>query len=243
MKRKPLFRIAVSFLTILPFSPKDYEEGDLARAGVFFPLVGMFLGSVNLGIWFLCFSLSRDPVFSSFTALCVWILLTRGLHLDGVSDVCDALAVGREKRQAVLKDSRVGAFGVLGILLFLGWKFLALVGMQNPWYLWIAPVWGRIGVLQLGVFARPLPEGKGLGKEFIGRVPWWSLLLWMVLLGGGMVWWRGGVHVLKIAVSFGIMYTLEKFLSFHFGGLNGDMLGMGIEVGEILTLWWGRFWP
>lgn len=243
MNRKALFRLALSFLTIFPGGKISYLEGDLAQAGFFFPLVGLLLGLGNLIGWEMFLFLTRDPFFSSFLLLSLSIVLTRGLHLDGVADVCDAWMVESSRRREVLKDSRIGTFGLLGVLFFLGMKFFLISQIRNPWYLLWGPFLGRIGVLELAVFFLPLEKNRGLGKEFLGKVPLFFFLFWAFLGGGGMVFWGGGAHLLKIGFTFGIIYTLGKLLEKAFGGLNGDMLGMGIEVGEVITLFWGRFWP
>jgi len=244
VKRRELFRLALSFLTVLPVG-KDirWEEGNLLQASLFFPLLGLGLGFLVFLGWQLSLFLTRSPLFSAFLTVFLLVFLTRGLHLDGVADVCDAWVVEKGRKQEVLKDSRIGTFGALGIIFVLGTKVLLLAELRNSWYLLWVPFLGRVAVLELSVFFPPLDARSGLGKELLGRVPRWYFLCWALAGALGMWWWRGAVHLLKIGISFGIIYTLGKLLQKNFGGLNGDMLGMGVETGEILMLFWGRFWP
>lgn len=243
MKRGNPFFLALGFLTVFPVGSFAVREGDLIRASFFFPLVGFLLGLGSLlGRWLLL-HFTQDPFFSGFLTVFLLVFLTRGLHLDGVADVCDAWVVAGERRKAVLKDSRIGTFGVLGVVFVLGAKVFLLAGVRNPWYVVLAPFLGRVGVLELAALFSPLNPEQGLGKELLGRVPFRFFLFW-VSVGGVLVGWgRDPGHLLKIGILFGIIYTLGKMLERGFGGLNGDMLGLGIEVGEMLTLCWGRFWP
>ncbi len=234
-----LLRLAVSFLTPLPLGGGMYRGGDLARASVFFPLVGLGIGGAVWGVRLAVVSRAGDPLLAGLLALFFWVMLTRGLHLDGVADVCDALFGGSEQRERreILKDPRIGTFGVLGVVFVLGVKGVVLFRSESAFSLFLAPAFGRVVALLFGAFFSPFPrEEPGLGEEFLGKVPK------MVFLG-----WGGGLYVvsflaggwtlaLKTAAGFGIMFTLGKVLSRSFGGLNGDALGAGIEWGEALWL-------
>jgi adenosylcobinamide-GDP ribazoletransferase len=170
-------------------------------------------------------------------ALFVWVFLTRGLHLDGVADVCDALFSGRDKegRRLILKDPRVGTFGVLGVLFTLGMKGVSVFGLHGSFPFLFTPVLGRTVALLFGAFFPP-SSPQGLGGEFVGKVGKGFFLFWLAVL----LFWGlevGGISaLLKTLLTFGIMFTLGKKLSHSFGGLSGDMVGAGIEWGEALFL-------
>ncbi|MGC8777829.1 MAG: adenosylcobinamide-GDP ribazoletransferase [Candidatus Caldatribacteriaceae bacterium] len=240
VRRGELFRLALGFLTIFPVGE---VQGSLSQASFFFPLVGLFLGLLSLLWWELLLFLTQSPLFSAFCTVFLGVFLTRGLHLDGLADVCDAWVVEKGRQLEVLKDSRLGTFGVLGVVFALGMKVLLLSEIRNPWYILLTPFFGRIGVLELGLFFPPLFPDRGLGKELLGRVPLGFFLFWVGLSALGMGWWQGAGHLLKIGIHFGIIYTLGKWCTERFGGLNGDMLGAGVELGEMLTLLFGWFWP
>ncbi len=124
-----LFLIALQFLTIIPVPfPLRCEERDLGRSMAFFPLVGLFLGALLVGADFvLTLRLPRPVV--DLLLITLLSAVTGALHLDGLADVCDGLAArgGRERFLAVMKDSRIGAVGVVGLVLALLLKYEALL--------------------------------------------------------------------------------------------------------------------
>lgn len=232
-----LLGVAASFLTVFPVPQRGYQGGDLAYASFAFPLVGLGIGAVVWGARFLAEWRTGNPLLSSFLALFVWVFLTRGLHLDGVADVCDALFSGRDKegRRLILKDPRVGTFGVLGVLFTLGMKGVSVFGLHGSFPFLFTPVLGRTVALLFGAFFPP-SSPQGLGGEFVGKVGKGFFLFWLAVL----LFWGlevGGISaLLKTLLTFGIMFTLGKKLSHSFGGLSGDMVGAGIEWGEALFL-------
>ncbi|NSW76684.1 MAG: adenosylcobinamide-GDP ribazoletransferase [Candidatus Atribacteria bacterium] len=119
-------------------------------------------------------------------------------------------------------------------------KFILLVELRHPSYLLWAPLLGRVGALEVAALFPPLFEGEGLGKELLRKVPIAFFLFWVAVVAFLMGWQEGVLHLLKIGIHFGIIYTLGKVFQRHFGGLNGDMLGCIIELGEIIFLFWGR---
>lgn len=239
-------KLAWSFLTIFPVTTGKYEEGDLSRASFFFPVAGALLGGANALFFYLLYFLTRDSFLSAFGVIFLGIFLTRGLHLDGWADSFDALFSGKspEGKRDILKDSRHGTFGVVGILFLVGAKIFLLGGMEsNPLlFLFLAPLGGRVGALEWGAFFHPFPRSqKGLGEEFVGRIPSFYFFFWLivvVIIGGR---WGGVETLLKIILTFAIIYPLGKKLSGAFGGMNGDIVGLGIELVEILILTGGRF--
>lgn len=237
-----LFRLSVSFLTPFPLDSGEYRPGDLAQSAVFFPLVGFGIGWVLFLVRSLTFAKTEDTLLSAFATLFSWIFLTRGLHIDGVADVCDALWAEREKRWDILKDPRVGTFGVLGISFVLGAKGVLLARLSGGAFpLVLAPLFGRTVTLLFGAFFKAPPrETPGLAEEFVGRVPRSVFFLWALGIGVLSFFVLGWPGVLKTLVSFGIMFTLGKGMARVFGGVNGDVLGAGVEWGEVVWLFlWG----
>ncbi|MCM2359559.1 MAG: adenosylcobinamide-GDP ribazoletransferase, partial [Geobacteraceae bacterium] len=124
-----LYFIALQFLTIipLPFQVRC-DERDLGRSMALFPLVGLTLGGLLVGTDFLLARFLPRQV-ADLLLLTLLTVVTGALHLDGLADVCDGLAArgGRERFLAVMKDSRIGAVGVVGLTLGLFLKFQALL--------------------------------------------------------------------------------------------------------------------
>ena len=120
------FRVAVSFLTTLPLKYKgEWDEKTFSRASIFYPLVGVIIGLITVAVMYLI-SLTDYMHIAAFTGLLISIVLSGGLHLDGFMDMCDGLLASRgpERALEIMKDSRVGSFSVIGVILLLLAKFL-----------------------------------------------------------------------------------------------------------------------
>jgi adenosylcobinamide-GDP ribazoletransferase len=119
--------LAVRYLTIVPLPTRlDGDVPALGRAAVWFPVVGLALGAVLVGIdVVMCWLF--PTLLSAVLTVTAWKLLTGGLHLDGMADCLDGL-LGRdaEQRLAIMRDSRIGAFGAAGLVLLLMIDIVAL---------------------------------------------------------------------------------------------------------------------
>src|SRR6266540_7424289 len=126
-------RIAFSLMTTLPFRlPADWSAGDSGRASVWYPFVGLIIGALTWLSWKGA-TFVFPPLIAGITTLIVWVVLTGGLHLDGLADCCDGLfaSVPPERRLEIMKDPHVGAFGVIGLILVLFLKAAALTSLTN----------------------------------------------------------------------------------------------------------------
>jgi adenosylcobinamide-GDP ribazoletransferase len=134
MKRQfSLFLVAVQFLTRLPMPPlREFEPNRLSRSARYFPLVGALIGLIGAGVWWLS-SLCFPPPVAVGLSMSASLLLTGALHEDGFADACDGFGGGasRESILAIMKDSRVGAYGAIGIAMMLGLKWATLVSLPR----------------------------------------------------------------------------------------------------------------
>ena len=125
-------RVALSFLTVLPVGPRLVPER-LAPARAYFPVVGLLLGGslagLDIGV-----RQVFPPLLVNATLIVALIVATRGLHLEGFLDSCDALLGGysRERRLEILRDPRVGAFGAIGGVALLIATWAALTALETP---------------------------------------------------------------------------------------------------------------
>ena len=123
--------LAIGFLTALPMRMAAPRPGDLGRAGVWFPLVGLGLGVLlSLAYWLLAHVFALVLVAALVVAL--WAAFTGGLHLDGLADSGDGLlsVASVERRLESMRDPRLGAFGVSVLALFIIIKILAVAGLS-----------------------------------------------------------------------------------------------------------------
>jgi adenosylcobinamide-GDP ribazoletransferase len=243
------FLAAVRFLTILPIPTRsrftqtsETLPSPIVGSG-YFPLVGLLLGAL-LALWalFLSMSLRLPSLLQAVLVLIVQILLTGGLHLDGLMDTCDGLFGGtsRERKLEIMRDSRVGSFGVLGGACTLLFKFAAFATLADSNYLlplallMVLPLarWAMV----LTVYIFPSARAAGLGSNFRQTVTLPRLLLAaiialvVVVAAGhlpGLAAWFGGT-LAALLVGAWAMRVL--------GGLTGDIYGAIEEVAEMVAL-------
>jgi len=228
---------AFQFLTIIPaIIQRSFTPREMGYALGWFPLVGLVLGGVLNGLASGLDLIFPTPVLAVFV-LTAWLLLTRALHFDGFLDTCDGLFGGitPERRLEIMRDSRVGAFGVAGGGLLLLAKYVAIVSLPNLTGLLLAPVMGR-WVLSMAVFAYPYAREKGLGRDMKDNVRWpqVSLATLITLLAS---WLIGGWTGLQAVVISGLMLWLgAAFILRRIPGLTGDNYGALCELTELFVL-------
>jgi adenosylcobinamide-GDP ribazoletransferase len=235
------FLQALSFLTILPVGhPPLSEKKELARTMAFFPLVGLIIGLI-LAFGYYLFSFLFSGALVLWLTIGLLAFLTRGLHLDGFADTMDGLGSGgpREKVLEVMRDSRIGAFGVIGLILLIGAKYLALdqiPSLSLPPTLILMAVMGR-NAMVLVCYRSPYGRsGEGLAKPFLENLSTREVLVSSALtLGIAFVL----IGVKGIAIFLGIgLFSLGYRLFFlrKLGGVTGDILGAANELVELLCL-------
>jgi adenosylcobinamide-GDP ribazoletransferase len=230
--------VACRYLTVLPLPPSR-TAGDLGRAAGWFPLVGAILGGL-LAVWDLALGRLVPPLLGAVAVVGLWALLTGGLHLDGLADSADGLGASfdRDEALAIMRDPRIGAYGVTAIALVLGLKVAALAGLR-PDLSWravgVAAVLGRLGPLLLARLCPPA-RSEGAGHAFAlgvggGGVALGSLIALAVALGLLGPW--GAVPV---AATVAAAAAFAAYLSWRLGGFTGDCLGAQVELTEALCL-------
>jgi adenosylcobinamide-GDP ribazoletransferase len=215
----------------------------MAASLPWFPCVGLVIGSALYGVTALGgFSpWGPWPGGAAFLVVAGGAILTRGLHLDGLADAADALGsmAPRERMLAIMKDSAVGAFGVLSLILVLGAKWIAVARLvESGTAVWIvaACVVSRAAQVELAVALPYARAGGGTAEGFVEgargrhRIAAWALALAMVTLvcgpaGAGAVL---GAWLLARALGWRFMKVL--------GGVTGDLLGATSEIVETAVL-------
>lgn len=234
------FWIALQFLSSLPITlPGMPKPQELGRSLLFYPLVGALFGGV---LWGVSALLAGTPLMlHAALLLTVWVMLSGGLHLDGLADSADAWLGGfgdRERTLTIMKDPRSGPIAVVTLVLVLLLKFcalLALIEQQQAMALLIVPLIGR-GAL-LGVFlTTPYVRAGGLGQALADHLPrkagWWVLVLGAavcVALAG-----YAGLWALMLAI-LGFVW-LRRVMMRRLAGTTGDTAGALLELLEVLML-------
>jgi adenosylcobinamide-GDP ribazoletransferase len=235
------FALALQLLTRLPVPssscPPRPEE--LGLSVLFFPVVGLLVGALLAGLhtalWLV------DPGVLAALVLAAWVLLTGGLHLDGLADTADAWIGGqgdRDRTLAIMKDSRSGPLAIVAIVLVLLAKFAALQALlagDARVILLLAPVLGRAIILLL-LITTPYVRPDGLGAPYAHYLPRLSCGLLVLLIAAATVAlleWQGGALLAALGVGF---FGWRHELMARLGGATGDTLGATCELAETIAL-------
>jgi adenosylcobinamide-GDP ribazoletransferase len=230
--------IAFNLLTTLPVrAPADWQPGDSGRAAGWYPFVGLVIGALVAGaytlldIWF-------SPLLTAALSLTFWVVLTGGLHLDGLADCCDGLlhASNPERRLEIMKDSRMGAFGGIGLMLALLLKASALASLPADRVLpgiLFAAILGRWFIILAGF--QPLARPGGMGADYaLGLSK--SALLWGGLIPLLLIFLLGLQSLVALGIACLAVVFLLRFARTRIGGVTGDVFGLIVETSEILVL-------
>ncbi|OGT97337.1 MAG: cobalamin 5'-phosphate synthase [Geobacteraceae bacterium GWB2_52_12] len=235
-----LYLIAMQFLTIIPL-PFDTrcQKDDLGRSLAVFPLAGLTIGALLVGLNWLIEPWLARPLGDALL-IAALAAVTGALHLDGLADVCDGLAArgGRERFLTVMKDSHTGAVGAVGITLglLLKWQALLAVPAEYKWQaLLLFLVLSRFGQVQTIVFARNARQ-DGLGSAFTSGAGVLQLLVaWvMTVAASWLLLGIGGLGVLACVMAG--TWLLKALFQCRLGGITGDVIGCINELNEILAL-------
>jgi len=229
------FLAAVSFLTIIPVRGEGVPPG---RAAVFFPLVGAMLGAAGAGL-FIAANFILPASLAALIAVTFWTLITGVLHEDGLADVADAMRAGRtrEKMLAILKDSRIGTYGAVAIVLSILARWQALQHIPIPRILEVcivAQTVPRAAMVSLAWLSRP--SGDGLGYAFSSSLTTTGSLIAIAqgLIASMLLGWRPALLIL--AAAYLVVRGARTYFYKRIGGVNGDCLGATEQLLEIFIL-------
>lgn len=232
------FLVAMQFLSIFPpVIKRSLTHAELGHSTGFYPLVGLIFGAILAGANYLL-SLIFPPAITAALTLTAWVILSGALHLDGFLDTCDGLLGGRtpEKRLAIMKDERVGAFALAGGVLLLLIKFMALNNLSNSTCaLLLAPTLSRWSMVAT-IFAFPYAREHGLGRDIKDHTG-----LRQVLLAGTIALVVAGLAGREFGLLAALASILVAWIAGHFiirriPGMTGDTYGAVNEVVEVLVL-------
>jgi adenosylcobinamide-GDP ribazoletransferase len=233
--------IALQFLTILPWPQGTARRAeDLGGSMAFYPVIGALLAGLMVGVYRLGTGIFPDGVLRPALILLL-VVLTGGLHLDGLADVCDGFYAGATKADVlrIMKDPHLGSMAVVGMIGALLTKIVLLTHLPSSMLssaLLVFPVLSRSGMVWatwMGPYARP--EG-GTGAIFFqtlrGRHVCSAttfLTVWTALFAG----WPACV---LLGCAVGSTYAFVRYCRWRIRGMTGDTLGALNELLEIVTL-------
>jgi len=242
------FISAIKFLTAIPiFQKRKDSQEDWEHSVVYFPIVGLMIGLFLVGMnWVL--GLLFPSAIVSILLIVFLVLITGALHLDGFIDTCDGIAGHKsvEDRWKVMKDSRVGAFGIIGVVLLLPVKYLSLISIPTELFitsLIIMPVISRWTIV-FALFTFPYAKSEGLGKSISQSVNGlrFSISTITTLALVIVIGWMTNISYFYIIgptimlATWIIIVLFAGYLKRKFAGLTGDTYGAINEVSEVCVL-------
>ena len=237
------FVFAWHFLTAIPISRHDHAPTghELAASMAWYSTVGLLIGGltvladVGLRSW-----LAAEV--SNALLIVLVVLLTRGLHQDGLADTVDGIAGGRtvEDRLRIMRDPRVGAFGAAALFLSLLLRYAGLLALPAALRLPVLlcmPALGRWAMVSLAWASPSARRDGGLAASFLTHLSWPPVLLSSLVLAVALTIALGGsVAVATMGMGILLLALIRQRCLTLLGGVTGDVLGATNEVIEILFL-------
>jgi adenosylcobinamide-GDP ribazoletransferase len=226
---------ALQFLTILPIK-RNFTLEQIQKAAVFFPIVGLIIGGILVGLNYVISLVLPAPVVNVLLVASL-ALITGGLHLDGLADTLDGVGGQHtvEERLEIMKDSRIGGFGAIGIAVVLLVQYVTLNNIPaelKMYVLILIPTlsrWAMVNAIFVYPYARPSGMGKVLKKGLLGVH--FALDTVLALMIAVILFRLGGLVIMAAAWLTADMTSL--YLKSKLKGLTGDTYG---TINEMVTL-------
>jgi len=232
------FYVALLFLTRIPLPQFELDENKIASAVPFFPLAGAVIGGILTLINILARTILPNHVVAGITVI-LSIIITGGMHLDGFADTLDGLFCfgDHEKKLTVMKDSRIGAYGVIGLVSDILLKYLFISSLSQAYLIPALigfPVLSRL-MMTFAIVFYPYIREKGLGKAFTGQKVTAFVIagLFTILINYTTAKMEGLMVVLGV---FAAGFCFTQYLFKQLGGMTGDTYGALNEFCEIMAL-------
>ena len=233
--------LAIGFLTRLRLPSVPYSDAAMARAVRWYPAIGLGIGIV-LAVLFLGLAALVPKSVAALITICAGMLLTGALHEDGLADLADGLGGSPDKDRAleIMRDSRIGTYGVLALGMTLALKITALTSLP-PVSAAVAIVaghsFGRFAILWL-MDRLPYARSDGAANFMSGdqrldmKLAWSTILVTLVLVAMtvGFI-----AAIATVLATLALTSLLANKLRRRFGGYTGDALGASEQLVEALV--------
>ncbi|MCK7594952.1 adenosylcobinamide-GDP ribazoletransferase [Pseudomarimonas salicorniae] len=239
-----LFQVALQYFTRLPVpAMAEFDPAWLTHSARYFPLVGWLVGAACAGVFWVA-SGTFEPAIAAGLALATGVLLTGAFHEDGLADTCDALGgrVERERALEIMRDSRIGSYGSLALLLNTGLRWAALASLG-----------AGLGALALFLMH---PAARGGAASLMARLDYVRLddskakpvaapqsaeaLRWMLgfaALPAALLGWIAPLATLAGLLAVAAVHGVcRRWYRRRLGGYTGDALGACEQLGETAFL-------
>jgi adenosylcobinamide-GDP ribazoletransferase len=235
-------RLALGFFTRLPLkSPPGLTGGQVGEAARAFPVAGAVIGLIGSAIYLLAVEIGLSGLLAALLAVAATVVAGGALHEDGLADFADMLGVrgDRARKLAVMRDSRIGSYGVLALGFAVAIKVGALVGLGEPRLVAGALVTSHVmGRAVLPVIMRSLPLARADGLAHGAGKPTSAGMYQALGLGLLLSAFACGPGAALVSLVVGVVaaYLVSEIARRQIGGYTGDVLGAAQEVAQLAIL-------
>lgn len=230
-------QLAVILLTRVPFGRLRNPVPPLGAAAWAFPLAGLLIGLIAGAVLWAALALGLSPPVAGGLALAAQVMAAGALHEDGLADICDGFWGGtsRERRLQIMRDSRIGSYGTVGLILTLGLRWLGLAALAEAQAIAAVIAVAMASRVAPVVLMAWLPSARtdGLGAQ--GRTVGTASVLAATLLGGlpMLILPQGWAALVLASLAVALLALTARR---KIGGQTGDVLGAGQQAAEIALL-------
>ncbi len=229
--------LMLTFLTRIPFPMSfEFNKEDYARGIFYFPVIGALIGGLLLPL-ILIQPYVPERIFP-FISIILYVCIVGGIHIDGIGDLFDGIFSARDQKRMleIMSDSHIGAFGVVGMILYFLGMYVGLLEVAQleefALILFCMPLVGRSIALISAGFSR-YAKDDGLGKAVVDRVKPKDAIVVAIFLVGICIWFAP-----MIGLSVGMTLMLMLFITWRIhrilDGITGDVLGALVEISQVI---------
>ena len=234
------FFLQIKFLTRIPFFNIEFDEDKFARGIIFAPVVGLIIGGF-LVLAYLGVSIFENRIITAITLVFFEVVLTGGLHLDGLADTCDGVFSGRstEMMLEIMKDSRIGTNGTLAIILCLSFKTALLSSIEGSSMiacLLVMPVLSRYNIIVSSAISKYAREIKGMGEAIVKKTGLREMIIGILITLIICIPASRSAVIPLIITSLAFAFIFTGYVKSKLGGITGDIMGAVIEISEVAVL-------
>ncbi|MEQ8220911.1 MAG: adenosylcobinamide-GDP ribazoletransferase [Candidatus Eremiobacterota bacterium] len=235
------FLIMLQFFTTIPVPFKvEFTTEEFGKGIIYIPFIGAIIGAFLMAVYYISSLLSSETVSAVFTVI-GGVLITGGLHLDGLADTFDGIFSYRpkEKMLEIMKDPRLGTFGGMALFFLLLLKILFILSISRfllGKVIFVMPLFGRLGMIWCAGTSEYAREKSGMGSATIDFTGFREILLCTgttVLIAFFAI---GPSLIFPVATTIIFTLIFTKFIYSKIGGTTGDILGACTEISEIVLL-------
>ncbi|BDD04108.1 adenosylcobinamide-GDP ribazoletransferase [Aureibacter tunicatorum] len=237
-----LFLLSLTFFTRLPISVNlEYTDEKLSKSTKYFSLIGILVGGVSALVYW-SFSFLFPKEIAVLVSMVSTVLLTGAFHEDGLADVCDGFGGGwtKERILTIMKDSRIGTFGFVGLFLTMLLKFYSLlmidetVILQAMVFSHAASRFVASTFLHTHEYARidqEIGKAKPIAQHPLSVFDWMLLIVMVAIVA---FFFPSILLAFSIVLAFVFKYFFGRFMQKWVGGYTGDCLGATQQISEVL---------